>query len=129
MADSTRSRAIKGATVLLLAVTALCADASAASAQNRLGGHFGVVFPLVTRVDGNTVDIGDDFKLGFPMGITIRKSDTFAFDIELVPALDFHDNGPVDVPLTIHPGILRTITGPWTGGMRMAFDVDGASWG
>jgi hypothetical protein len=114
---------------LLLVVFALCLDTSVASAQNRLGGHFGVVFPLVTRADGQTVDIGDDFKLGFPMGITIRKSDAFAFDIELVPALDFDDDGPVRVPLTIHPGVLRSLGGAWTGGLRMAFDVDGASWG
>ena len=33
------------------------------------------------------------------------------------------------VPLTLHPGVLRSLGGRWTGGLRMAFDVDGASWG
>jgi hypothetical protein len=94
-----------------------------------LGGHFGVVFPLVTHANGETVDIGADFKLGFPMGITVRKSATFAFDLELVPGLDFEEDEPVSVPLTIHPGVLLGLGGPWTGGLRMAFDVNGASWG
>jgi hypothetical protein len=129
MGCSVRSRTSRVATNLVLVLAALWVGAPAASAQNRLGGHFGAVFPLVTRVNGDTVNIGDDFKVGFPMGITIRKSDAFAFDIELVPALDFDDDGPVRVPLTIHPGVLRSLGGTWTGGMRMAFDVDGASWG
>ena len=112
-----------------MGLLALCAGAPEASAQNTLGGHFGVVFPLVTHANGETVDIGDDFKLGFPMGITIRKSATFAFDLELVPGLDFEEDEPVAVPLTIHPGVLFGLGGPWTGGLRMAFDVNGASWG
>ncbi len=33
------------------------------------------------------------------------------------------------MPLTIHPGILRSLGGSWTGGLRMAFDIGGASWG
>ena len=44
--------------------------------------------------------------MGFPMGITVRKSDAFAFDLEIVPSLDFDEDEPVDVPLTIHPGVL-----------------------
>ena len=125
-AGSRRARAVK---YLVLGVIGLWLGTPAANAQNRLGGHFGAVFPLVTHANDETVDIGDDFKVGFPMGITIRKSDTFAFDLELVPTLDFDDDGPVQVPLTIHPGILQSLGGPWTGGLRMAFDIDGASWG
>jgi hypothetical protein len=94
---------------------------SAARAQDRLGGHFGVVFPLVTRANGNTTNVGDDFKVGFPMGITVKKSD-YAFDLEVVPALDPQDNGPIGVPLTIHPGVLRSLGNAWTAGLRMAFD-------
>jgi hypothetical protein len=35
---------------------ALCLAASAANAQDRLGGHFGAVFPLVTRANGETTN-------------------------------------------------------------------------
>ena len=100
-----------------------------AQAQDRLGGHIGVVFPLVTHVNGDTVTIGDDFKIGFPMGITIKTSPTIAFDLEIVPVLDPHEHSPIGVPLTIHSGILKGLGHGWTLGGRMAFDVNGASWG
>ena len=103
--------------------------APGASAQNRLGGHIGVVFPLVNHVNGETTNIGDDFKIGFPMGITVKTSDDYAFDLELVPVLDPQDDGPISVPLTVHPGVLMNLGNSWTGGLRMAFDIGGASWG
>ena len=107
----------------------LCLAASAATAQDRLGGHFGVVFPLVTHANGETTNIGDDFKIGFPMGITVKTSDRYAFDLEVVPVLDPQENSPIGVPLTIHPGVLRSLGNSWTAGLRMAFDIGGASWG
>ena len=107
----------------------VCLSASGASAQDRIGGHFGVLFPLVTHVNDNTVGIGDDFKLGFPMGITVKTSDRWAFDLEFVPVIDPTEGRPVNVSLTVHPGILRTFGDGWTGGLRMAFDVNAASWG
>ena len=113
----------------LLALALLGLASSPARAENRLGGHFGAVFPLVTHAHGETTDIGDDFKIGFPMGITVKKSDRWAFDLELVPVLDFNDDGPLGVPLTVHPGVLRDLGGSWTLGLRMAFDINGASWG
>jgi len=114
---------------VVIGAIGLCLAAPAARAQDRLGGHFGVVFPLVTHVNGGTTNIGDDFKIGFPMGITVKKSDRYAFDLELVPVLDPQDNGPIGVPLTIHPGVLRSLGSGWTTGLRMAFDIGGASWG
>jgi hypothetical protein len=107
----------------------VCLSASAASAQDRIGGHFGVLFPLVTHVNDNTVGIGDDFKIGFPMGITVKTSDRWAFDLEFVPVIDPTEGRPVNVSLTVHPGILRSFGDGWSGGLRMAFDVNAASWG
>jgi len=114
-----------------IATTALgvCLAAPAAEAQDRLGGHFGVLFPLVTHVNGDTVDIGDNFQIGFPMGITVKTSDRYAFDLEFVPLLDPRETGPLNVSLTVHPGILRSFGNGWTGGLRMAFDINAASWG
>jgi hypothetical protein len=110
-----------------LAAVLLCLAASLARAENRVGGHFGAVFPLITRAQGDTTNIGDDFKVGFPMGITVKKSGKYAFDLEVVPVLD--EDSPIGVPLTIHPGVLRDFGSNWTGGLRMAFDIGGASWG
>jgi hypothetical protein len=99
---------------------------STASAQNRLGGHMGFVLPLVTHADGKTTTISDDFVIGFPVGITVRKSDTFAFDLELVPAVQ---NNPLHVGLTVHPGVVAGLGNGWGAGARIAFDVNEPSWG
>ena len=63
------------------------------------------------------------------MGITVKTSDLLAFDLELVPGLDRQENEPINVSLTVHPGVLRSLGNSWTTGLRMAFDISGASWG
>jgi hypothetical protein len=97
-----------------------------ASAQDTLGGHIGFVLPLVTHANGTTTTIGDDFSIGFPMGITVRKSQDVAFDLELVPAVQ---NDPLHVDLTVHPGVVFGLANGWGAGARLAFDVNKASWG
>jgi hypothetical protein len=109
--------------LLLIATLALPLRAGA---QDRLGGHFGAVFPLVTHASGVTTTIGDDFKIGFPMGVTVKTSDKWAFDLELVPVIQ---NDPLFVSLTVHPGIIRSLAGGYAAGLRMAFDVSEPSWG
>lgn len=106
-----------------------CLSVSAAEAQNQLGGHFGVLFPLINHVNGETTDISENFVMGFPMGITVKTSDYYAFDLEVVPSLDSQDNGPIDVGLTVHPGVLASLSDSVTAGLRMAFDIGNASWG
>lgn len=123
MAMSTTIRRIGAVCCLGLALVLL---PRTARAQNRLGGHFGAVLPLVTRVGGNTVTLADDFSIGFPMGITVKTSDVWAFDLELVPSIQ---NDPLGVGLTVHPGILRALMNGYTAGLRMAFDVNQPSWG
>jgi len=110
----------------LLALVAVVALPVRVQAQDRLGGHFGAVFPLVTHADGETTTIGDDFKIGFPMGVTVKTSDKWAFDLELVPVIQ---NEPLNVSLTVHPGVIRALSGGYAAGLRMAFDVNAASWG
>jgi hypothetical protein len=105
---------------------ALLAAPAPARAQDRLGGHFGAVFPLVTHVGGETTTIGDDFTIGFPMGVTIKTSDKWAFDLELVPGIQ---DDPLNSSLTVHPGVIRGLSRGWALGLRMAFDVGQPSWG
>ena len=117
------ARSLRASSLFVLAFTL---GTSAVTAQDRLGGHFGVVFPLVTHVDGHTTTISDDFQIGFPTGITVKTSGKVAFDLELVPSIQ---NNPLGVSLTVHPGILYALSSPWTAGLRMAFDVNAPSWG
>src|SRR5262252_5735916 len=107
-------------------VAALVGVPRAVAAQDRLGGHFGAVFPLVNHVGGETTTISDDFVIGFPMGVTVKTSDKWAFDLELVPVIQ---NDPLHTSLTVHPGIIHGLSNGYAVGLRMAFDVEQPSWG
>lgn len=100
---------------------------SASHAETKVGGHFGFVLPLVSQFDGETTDIGDDFTIGFPTGITVRTSDRLAFDLEFVPVIQDEPSSIADV--VVHPGVLYGFNDKYTGGVRMAFEVDGEAWG
>jgi hypothetical protein len=106
-------------------VVAALAIASPAHADDQLGGHFGVLFPLVSHAGGETTTISDDTKVGFPMGITVKTSPEWAFDMELVPVIASHRF----TSLTVHPGIVRALPNHFATGLRMAFDVRESSWG
>lgn len=60
------------------------------------------------------------------MGISVKTTDTITFDIELVPVIQ---NDPLNVSLTVHPGVIRGFNDGWGAGVRMAFDVGQPSWG
>ena len=98
---------------------------NAAYAQNRVGGHFGIVHPLTTfRGEGNT-SIFDSYVVGFPTGISVRQTDRFAFDLEMVPFV----RGSQGVKnLLIHPGVLWGLTNNYTLATRAAFELSGV-WG
>jgi hypothetical protein len=113
--------------VLSFALVFLLSSSEQAAAQNTIGGHFGVAFPLATRADGETTTLGDNFTTAFPMGITIkREGSRMAFDFEVVPAIS---DRPRNVNLTIHPGLIWDLGDNWAGGIRAAFDVNQPSWG
>jgi len=104
----------------------LLAGATNAAAQDRLGGHFGFAFPLVAHGDGTTTTISDDFVIAVPMGITVKRSEKFAFDLELAPVIQ---NDPRHIDLTVHPGLAWGIGGGYSIGSRIAFDIGSATWG
>jgi hypothetical protein len=112
--------------VRCLALLGILAVPLRAGAEDRIGGHFGAVFPLLTHASRETTTIGDDFKIGFPMGVTVKTSARWAFDLELVPVIQ---NDPLSVSLTVHPGIIHALSGGYAAGLRMAFDVNEPSWG
>lgn len=108
-----------------VAAVGLLAPAEA-SAQNRVGGHFGLVLPLATHVDGETTDITDDFVIGFPAGVTVKTSERIAFDLELVPLIQ---DEPLSIDVLVHPGLLVNFGSGYTAGLRAAFEVDGEAYG
>jgi hypothetical protein len=115
------------AAAAVLAVS-LFGAAPCAKAEDTLGGHIGFVLPLVTRAGGQTTnDLADKFSIGFPMGITVKGSGRMAFDLELVPGIN--TARPRDTSLTVHPGLIWGLGHHFAAGMRVAFDVNAASWG
>ena len=115
---------VAGRVVFLLFILGLALPGTT-RADDRLGGHFGAVFPLVTRAAGQTTTIGDQFKIGFPMGITVKTADKWAFDMELVPVV----TSDRFVSLTVHPGVIHGLANSFAAGLRMAFDTRESSWG
>jgi len=119
-------RSPRRAIATLVAWAACGVLATGAHAQVPVGGHFGLVLPLVAHADGETTDITDDFVIGFPVGITLKKWDRVAFDLELVPLVQ---DAPLSVDLTVHPGLLLPLGHSFTAGLRAAFEVEGDAWG
>lgn len=105
-----------------------------AKAQNTIGGHFGIVQPIVTFQDGETTSGFDPYAIGFPMGITVRKNEKFAFDLEMVPFISSSDNADGDnfssvSELLIHPGLLWGIGNKLTFGNRLAYEINSGRYG
>ena len=118
--------------LFLLILISLCGLST--KAQNTLGGHIGFVQPIVTFQDGDTSNGFDPYVIGFPVGITIRKNDKFAFDLELVPFIGSSENADGDNftsvnELIIHPGLLWGLGNNLTFGNRLAFETQSKRYG
>ena len=92
------------------------------TAQNNVGGHFGVSIPLITLAEGEVNSVADNVVIGFPVGISVRMRPDVAFDVEIVPFLD--ENAVSNVLL--HPGVLMGFTQGFTFGLRGAFETAGS---
>lgn len=119
---------------LLVLISGLCGfNTNKVAAQNQIGGHFGVVQPIVTFQTDQTVTGFDPHVLGFPIGITVRKSEKFAFDAEFVPFVTFEANEVAledgttqrkdKVTLLVHPGFLWGLGRKFTFGTRLAYEL------
>lgn len=86
-----------------------------------IGGHFGFMHPIIIASQGKTQILFKDFyTVGFPIGITIKKSENFFFDAEFVPFIDKNSK----VTLLVHPGALFPLGGNFTFGTRAAFEIN-----
>jgi len=110
---------------MLMSLAIIVTLPSIAAAEDRLGGHFGTVFPLVSHAGGTTSTISDQFEVGFPTGISIKPGIDWTFDLELVPTITRNRS----VSLTVHPGVIRKLPHSLATGVRMAFDARGSAWG
>jgi hypothetical protein len=107
----------------LAVATAVAAATGSAAAQDKgmgLGGHFGVVFPIVS-VDGGTHYFGHDLSLKLAGGITLKKTESIFIDFEFVMSLPIADN-KAGGGIVIDPGILYN-AGPIIVGLRAAVSL------
>lgn len=106
----------------LLAIALMLASPAGALAEGRsIGGHVGIATPLVTVTEDDTTNIGDQFDLIVPIGITVKMSDRLAIDFEtqVVSPIDPNE-GPTG--FVVAPGAVYNF-GPFAGGLRLAFQV------
>ena len=93
----------------------------------RFGGHVGIVIPIVTRGDGTTTTIADNFIIGFPFGLVVRTNSPAAFDFEFVPIINTPSNQ--DFRFLVHPGVTYTFKKKNTVGLRGAYEFGTGNYG
>ncbi len=105
--------------VRLLAVVALAGVPVAVLAQagRSVGGHVGIATPLVTVTSDDTTDIGDNFVLAAPVGVTVKLSDRLAVDFEMIVQNPVDPRG--ESSLVVDPGVVYNF-GPFALGLRVA---------
>jgi hypothetical protein len=81
------------------------APAPARPGYPRVGGHVGLAIPLVVVADPVT-GIGSDFtKIGLAPGVTVKLTDRWAIDFEMVAYSNFLGSANVST-LVIDPGLV-----------------------
>ncbi len=93
----------------------------------RFGGHVGIVIPIVTRGNGTTTTIADNFIIGFPFALVVRTNSPAAFDFEFVPIINTPSNQ--DFRFLVHPGVTYTFKKKNTVGLRGAYEIGTGSYG
>lgn len=106
-------------------LTVLLIAAMYAPKAQSLGGHVGVVHPLFTLSEGNVSTIADQYTVGFPVGLTIKRKSNPSIDFEFVP---FMTEGSFDNFL-IHPGLLFGLGSGFTFGTRLAYETGPETYG
>lgn len=97
------------------------APAGALAQERRVGGHIGFATSFVTVTSDDTTDIGDQFTLVSPIGVTVKLTDRLAIDFET------QVHNPVDPSGTsffvVAPGIIYN-PGPAAIGLRLASAIN-----
>jgi hypothetical protein len=107
-------RILTGAMVWCIAAEAGAQDAPAARS---VGGHIGLATPLFTATSDDNSNIGDQFTLVAPIGVTVKTGGPLAFDFEFQVANPIDPSG--NTSLVIAPGLVYNL-GPFAAGLRLA---------
>lgn len=91
----------------------------------RVTGYVGVVHPIITFSEKNTVNFKDSYVVGFPLGINIWKTAKVGFSLEIVPHILAEKGTSRMSNLLIHPGVVVALGKGYTFAGRAAFETSG----
>ena len=117
-----------GYVLLLFAVFILQfgAHAQTGSGFPKVAAYVGILHPLVTVDEDQTVKNFDGFYIGgLPTGINIWKSAKVGFSAEFVPFIRADKTGSKMNNFLFHPGVLLALGKGWTFAGRLAFETGG----
>ena len=98
----------------------------AAPAPLRMAGYFGILHPLITFDQGETVtNFTDYYLVGFPTGINLWKTSNIGFSVEMVPFVRADKAGSRMSNFLFHPGVLVSLGHGYTFAGRLAFETSG----
>lgn len=93
--------------------------------QAVVGGHIGVALPMVTRGDGVTTTLQENFAIAFPMGITVLKNTRLPIDIGIALTVQRHHS--IGVAFAVGTGI--PLGRGFGMGSGIMYDATHSSWG
>ncbi|ABS27058.1 hypothetical protein Anae109_2858 [Anaeromyxobacter sp. Fw109-5] len=85
--------------------------------ERSVGGHVGIATPLVTVTSDDTTNIGDDFVIANPVGVSVKISERLVIDFEMIVQNPVDPRG--ESSLVIDPGVVYG-AGPVALGLRVA---------
>ena len=91
----------------------------------RVTGYVGVVHPIITFSEHNTVNFKDSYVVGFPLGINLWKTSKVGFSLEIVPHVLTEKVTSRMSNLLIHPGVVVALGKGYTFAGRAAFETSG----
>ncbi len=93
------------ARVLASVVLVAGAPAGVLAQEGRsVGGHVGIATSFVTVTSDETTDIGDNFVLSAPIGVTVKLGNRLAVDFEMIVQNPVDPRG--DTKLVVDPGLV-----------------------
>ena len=112
--------------LLLICFNGLAQETKFKPAYPVIKGFLGIVHPIVTLdKEGTHTNFSKGYTVGFPMGITILKSDAFGFSFEVVPFIKAEDNTDKVTNVLFHPGIIFRGRNGFSFVPRLAFETNG----
>jgi hypothetical protein len=85
--------------------------------ERSVGGHVGIATPLVTVTSDDTTNIGDNFVIANPIGVSVKISERLVIDFEMIVQNPVDPRG--ESSLVIDPGVVYA-AGPVALGLRVA---------